>query len=84
MPTTHFDLHASNQGLFTHFYPMTAAGETAWREIAAQCENGIVPTVHAASTIAQIKAAGYRVTSRTVRLSKSAAADDALMAALGL
>ena len=56
------DLTWSDQGLFTLFLPETKEGERAWEAIAAQTEGtGKVLSMHRASTIAQLRAAGFHV-----------------------
>jgi len=53
-------------GLFTAFYPETAAGQSAWNQMAEHTEGtGKVLTVHAQSVIAQLRKAGYAVARRT-------------------
>lgn len=57
------DLTYKNQGLFTAFLPESKAGEEAFRAICkAQGDHtGKVLTIHAKSTIAQLRKAGYSV-----------------------
>jgi len=76
------DLTYIDQGLFTAFIPVSKAGETAWNEIANHSEGtGKVLTTQAKSTIAQLKASGYKVS----KAKKQAPIDaDALLAELGL
>lgn len=56
------DITYTQDGLFTRFYAETEAGHSVWNEIAAQC-GGVAAVLNpqAAGTIAQIRAAGYRV-----------------------
>jgi len=76
------DLTYINQGLFTAFIPVSKAGETAWNELAKHSEGtGKVLAIHAASTIAQLKAAGYKVS----KAKKQAPIDaDEMLKELGL
>ena len=76
------DLTYINQGLFTAFIPVSKAGETAWCELAKHSEGtGKVLSNQAASTIAQLKAAGYKV----CKAKKQAPIDaDQLLTELGL
>lgn len=57
------DITYINQWLFTAFWPESKAGEDAFRAICrAQGDHtGKVLTVHAKSTIAQLRKAGYSV-----------------------
>lgn len=56
------DLEYINTGMFTRFMPNTAAGETAWREMAKEEGSAAVLSIHAASVIKQLRKAGYTVT----------------------
>lgn len=54
------DLEYSIQGLFTTFYPVTKAGEQAWREMAEATDGtGKVLTVYVSKTLGQLRRAGY-------------------------
>ena len=76
------DLNYINQGLFTAFIPASKAGETAWNELAKHTDGtGKVLTIQAASTIAQLKAAGY-VVRKAIKQKPIDA--DSLLAELGL
>lgn len=56
------DLSYTTDSLFTTFYPNTPAGEDAWRAMANEMGgNAKVFNQHAASTIYQLKKAGYSV-----------------------
>ena len=56
------DLHYTKLGIFTMFMPNTKDGENIWRELASRTEGtGKVFTMHLASTLKQIRAAGYSV-----------------------
>lgn len=76
------DITYINQGLFTAFIPISKAGETAWAEMANYTSGtGKVLSTQAASTIAQLKAAGYKV----CKAKKQAPIDaDQLLTELGL
>lgn len=76
------DLAYINQGMFTAFVPVSKAGEIAWNEIAKHNEGtGKVLSIHAASTIAQLKIAGYKVS----KAKKQAPIDaDEMLKELGL
>lgn len=55
-----FDLEYITSGLFTRFIPITKAGEDAWRTMADQDATSIL-SIHTASVLAQLRAAGYSV-----------------------
>lgn len=56
------DLEYINQGLFTCFVPISKAGEQAWNQMAEETQGtGKVLSIHASSTIAQLRKAGYKV-----------------------
>lgn len=56
------DLTYTQDDMFTRFMPETPAGEDAWRVIAAQCDGVAAVLNHqAASTLAQLRRAGYKV-----------------------
>lgn len=56
------DLTYTDDGMFASFIPVSKAGETAWNEMAKENGGtGKVLSIHAESTIAQLKAAGYKV-----------------------
>lgn len=55
-----FDLEYITTGLFTRFFPITAAGEDAWREMASH-DAVYIFTMHKAAVLAQLRAAGYSV-----------------------
>ena len=56
------DLTYLTEGLFTSFFPCTPDGEQVWRAIAAHSNgSGKVFTVHLASTLRQLRAAGFTV-----------------------
>lgn len=56
------DLTYTDDGMFANFTPASKAGETAWNEMAKENGGtGKVLSIHAESTIAQLKAAGYTV-----------------------
>ncbi len=64
------DIEYANHGLFTRFYPVTAAGEDAWRVMAKDDGVAAVLAMHAANVIAQLRKAGYRVAkAKTVKQS---------------
>jgi len=73
------DLIYKQDGMFTRFYPETKAGETAWNEMANQM-NGVAAVLNfeAKAVIAQLRAAGYRVS----KASKLNVSDDELLAQL--
>lgn len=58
------DLTYLTQGLFTSFFPVTKAGEDAWRTIAETkgCEGGKILTIHLVAAIRQIRRAGLSIT----------------------
>lgn len=74
------DIEYANHGLFTRFYPVTAAGEDAWREMAKDDGVAAFLTMHAANVIAQLRKAGYRV-AKAKPVKQSA---DELLAELGI
>jgi hypothetical protein len=56
------DLSYTTDSMFTTFYPNTKAGELAWNTMANEMGgNARVFNIHAASTIYQLKKAGYIV-----------------------
>ncbi len=56
------DLVYHNQGLFTAFFPVSKAGEDAWKEIAKQTGGtGKFYTVQVPAIKASLKTAGYTV-----------------------
>lgn len=55
------DIEYRNDGMFTRFYPNTAAGEAVWREMAKQDGVAAVMGFEAAKVIKQIRASGYTV-----------------------
>ena len=56
------DLIYLDQGLFTVFFANTAAGEKAWRVIAAKTEGtGKIFTMQLSDTLKQLRAAGFSV-----------------------
>jgi hypothetical protein len=55
------DLEYKNNGMFTHFYPNTPAGEDAWRVMAKEDGVAAVFSHQAKDVIRQLKAAGYTV-----------------------
>ncbi len=56
------DLSYTTGGMFTTFYANTKAGELAWNTMANEMGgNARVLNIHAATTIYQLKAAGYSV-----------------------
>jgi len=55
------DLHYITTGLFTHFMPNTAAGESVWRTMAEQQGDAVVLTIHLKNVLMQIRKAGYSV-----------------------
>ena len=72
------DITYRNNGLFTNFMPCSKQGEQVWHEIASKTDGtGKVLSQHAASTIAQLRNAGYIV----AKASKPSASvdDDALL-----
>jgi len=76
------DLTYTTDDMFTSFYPETKAGEEAWQVIAEQTEgSGAVLTIHAKSTIAQLRRAGYSVRKAEPTTVMS---DDELLAELGV
>ena len=77
-----FDLRATDNGLFTRFTPLTDAGISAWRQMYL-VDGHVVPTIHARSTVVQLRAAGYSVTTRRPARC-SDAESDALLSDLGL
>lgn len=78
------DLTYSTDGLFVTFWPETAAGETAWREMAGQSDGtGRFLAIHRESIAAQLRAAGYSVAQR--KSGRDTVTDDsALLQELGL
>lgn len=73
------DLTYKEMGLFTLFLPESPKGEIAWKTIAAHTDGtGKVFTVHAKSTIMQLRAAGYSV----IKAKKITVTDDELYTAL--
>lgn len=57
-----YDLEYTLQGFFVSFLPNTKAGEDAWREIAMHTGGtGKILKAHLASTLQQLRAAGYTV-----------------------
>lgn len=77
------DLEYTTNGLFTRFYPNTAAGEDAWREMAEETGNGAVLSIHAKNVIAQLRKAGYSV-AKAKKAPAWTSADDELLAELGV
>ena len=55
------DLEYTNSGMFTRFYPVTRAGEDAWREMAKEDGCAAVLSIHAKNVIGQLRKAGYSV-----------------------
>ena len=56
------DLSYSTEGMFTQFFADSLAGENAWRTMAVVCDgNAKIFTIHLASTLAQLRNAGYVV-----------------------
>lgn len=55
--------HSCPDGIWTRFYPETAAGEEAWRSMAAADPQGVVAFLPAQvpGVVAQLKAAGLKV-----------------------
>lgn len=74
------DIEYSNHGLFTRFYPNTAAGESVWREMAKEDGVAAVLSFEAKKTIAQIRAAGYSV----AKAKKTTQSIDDILAELGV
>lgn len=59
---TKHDLTYGPAGMFVAFYPETAAGESAWLELAAHSAGtGKFLPPQVAGVISQLRAAGYRV-----------------------
>lgn len=62
------DLTYGPAGMFIAFYPETDAGESAWRELAAQSDGtGKFLPMQVNGIISQLRAAGYRVAKATPR-----------------
>ena len=57
------DLTYSQNEMFTKFFPVTVAGEAAWRTMAQADKDGVAAVLnqHAKSVIAQLRRAGYSV-----------------------
>lgn len=76
------DLNYSADGMFTQFFANTPAGERAWIVIASVSGGtGKIYTTHLASTLRQLRDAGYSVhKAKPVKFDADEA--DALLAAL--
>lgn len=63
MTKTTVDLYYTQNEMFTKFVSQTEAGDVAWREMASKDVDNIacVLNIHAKSTIAQLRSAGYVV-----------------------
>ncbi len=60
------DITYRNNGLFTNFMPCSKQGHQVWHEIASKTDGtGNLLSQHAASTIAQLRNAGYIVSKAT-------------------
>jgi hypothetical protein len=77
------DLTYCTKGNFASFMPRSPDGEDAWRKIAAKTEGtGNVYTPHLASTLQQLRAAGYSVHKAKASDLSKVNLDDALLADL--
>lgn len=76
------DLTYTSDSLFTRFFPITKAGEDAWREMAKEDGNAAILNHHAQSAISQLRAAGYSVSKAKKPAPVTDAEIDELLSAL--